>query len=88
MLLVLVVRQPKMCDQVLPHDVAKSVLKLHGLDKQVVLWYHSRRRIRILEIEAQPLLDAQAPQALGSRSEIQEQDEVKRKGRSKNRIPA
>ncbi len=52
-----------MGDQVLAHDVAKRVLQLHGLDEEVVLGVDAGGAVGVLEVEAEPLLDAQALQA-------------------------
>src|SRR6476620_1554744 len=45
-------------DRLLAHPLAQGVLELGLLDEQVVLGRHRRRRLRALEVEAQPLLDA------------------------------
>src|SRR5215469_10360694 len=63
-----VVLQAKVGDQLLTLQVAQSVLQLHQLDEQIVLGIESRRSHRRLQIEAQPLLDAESlefPAALG-----------------------
>jgi len=42
----------------LAHDVAQRVLQLHRLNEKIVLRIEARRCLRRLEIEAEPLLDA------------------------------
>ena len=66
--LLAVILKPKMRDQILAHDVPQRVLQLHRLDEQIVLRINTRRRIRILEVEAQPLLNAQPLQRRRARA--------------------
>jgi len=53
-----VVLESKVGDKVRAHDVAQSVLELHRLNEEVVLGIEAFARLRRLEIEAQPLLNA------------------------------
>src|SRR5271170_7443047 len=57
-----VVFQSEMRDQLFALQVPQSVFQLHQLDEQIVLRIQSRRGHRRLEVEAQPLLNAQATQ--------------------------
>ncbi len=49
-----------MSDEVFAHNVAKGVLQLHGLDEEVVLRINAGGAVRSFEVEAEPLLDAEA----------------------------
>ena len=62
-----VVLQPEVRDQVLAHDVAQRVLQLHRLDEQIVLRIEPLGRLRRLEVEAQPLLNADGLRSAGVR---------------------
>src|ERR1700722_17913817 len=53
-----VVLQAEVRDQVRAHDVAQRVFELHRLDKEIVLRVQAFRRLRRLEVEAQPLLNS------------------------------
>ena len=77
-----------MGDEALPHDVAKGVLELHVLDKEIVLGVDAGGRVGVLEVEAEPLLDAEALQAWRSRCQVHEEDEVEREGRGKDGVAA
>src|SRR6516165_8177119 len=53
-----VVFEAEVGDEVGAHDVAERVLELHRLDEEMVLGVESFTRLRRLQIEAEPLLDA------------------------------
>src|SRR3974377_1270710 len=71
----------QVCDQFLTTQMTKSVLQLHELDEQVVLRIQARRAPRGLEVEAQPLLDAAAPQLRCALRQIEGHDEGEHNGR-------
>src|SRR6266496_2988081 len=73
-----VVLQPEVRDQFLALDVAQRVLHLDQLDEEVVLGIESRRGHRRLEVEAHPLLDADALQLAAARRQVEEQHDVQR----------
>src|SRR5271155_2775048 len=83
-----VVFQSKVSDQLLAHDVAKGVLQLHRLDKQIMLGIEPRRGHRRLEVEAQPLLNAEAAKACRPLGEIEEEHQIEGDGRGQNRVAA
>src|SRR5665213_497534 len=83
-----VVFQPKVRDQILAHDVAQRVLQLHRLDKQIVLRINARRGIRRLEVEAEPLLNAEPAQAWRACSEIHEEAEIEGQRSRQDRVAA
>src|SRR5580698_2890334 len=58
----IVVFQPQMRNQIRAHDVPQRILQLHRLNKQIVLRIEPRRRLRRLQIKAQPLLNPARPQ--------------------------
>ena len=62
-LLLAVVVEAEVGDEVFAHDVAEGVFQLHRLDEEVVLGIDAGGAVGILEVEAQPLLDAEAAQA-------------------------
>src|SRR4051812_35488454 len=66
-------------------DPAPGVLQLCQLDEDVVLGVQAGRRLRALVVEAQPLLDAAQPGALG---EVAEQDQVEREWRGEDAVAA
>jgi hypothetical protein len=84
--LLAVVLKAEVGNQVLTHDVPKSVLQLHGLDKEIVLGVNLRRVVRVLEVEAEPFLNTETLQAAGAGGEVHEKNQVERKRRSKDRI--
>src|ERR1035441_7372413 len=84
----LVVIEAQVRNQVLPHDVAQRVLHLHRLDKQIVLRVDALGAVWRLEVEAQPLLDAQAAQARRTRGEVHEQAQIQRQRSCQNRVAA
>src|SRR4051812_43265556 len=86
--LLVVVLQPKVSNQTFAHDVPQRVLQFHRLDEQIVLGIQARRGLRRLEIEAQPLLDADIPQRGRALGEIEKQAEVERNRRGKDGITA
>ena len=49
-----------MGDEVFAHDVAEGVFELHGLDEEVVLGVDAGGAVGGFEVEAEPLLDAEA----------------------------
>ena len=49
---------PEMRDQFLTLQVPQRVLQLHQLNEHIVLRIQSRRRLRTLEVERQPFLNA------------------------------
>src|SRR3954451_8046046 len=71
-----VILQAKVSDELLSLEMAQRVLQLHELDEQVVLGIEPWRRHRRLEVEAQPLLDAETAQFRGALREVEEEDEV------------
>src|SRR5271165_3603922 len=83
-----VILQPQMRNQLLALEVAQRVLQLHGLDEQVVLGIQPRRRHRRLEVEAQPLLDADASQLRRALRQVEEQHQVEHNGRGKDGVAA
>ena len=56
--LLAVVVEAEVGDETFAHDVAESVFELHVLDEQVVLGVDAWGRVRVLEVETQPLLNA------------------------------
>src|SRR6476646_8507758 len=65
--------------------MAQRVFQLHQLDKEIVFWVESWHRHRRLEIEAQPLLYAQALQSLTTLGQIQEKKQIQHDRRRQNR---
>ncbi len=60
--LVAVVVEAEVGDEVFAHDVAEGVLQLHVLYEEVVLGIDTWCSVGILEVEAEPLLNAKATQ--------------------------
>src|SRR4030095_5950777 len=60
-------------DQLFAEEPAQRVLQLHQLDEQIVFGIQTRRVLRALEVERQPLLNARQARALG---EIEKQRDV------------
>src|SRR5271157_1072531 len=76
-----VVLQPQMRDQFFSPQMAECVLQLDELDEQIVLGIQTGRGHRRLEVEAEPLLDAQAAEFGRALDEIEEEHEIKHDGR-------
>src|SRR5215471_12901564 len=72
----IVILESQMGNQRFAAQVPQRVLQLHELDEKVVLRIEPRRRHGGLQIEAQPLLDAQPPQLMAALREVEEQDQV------------
>src|SRR5271169_4218623 len=68
-----VVLEPKMCNQILSAHPTQRVLQLHQLNENVVLGIQPRSRHGSFEVEGQPLLDAFHARAL---RQIQKQNEI------------
>src|SRR5258706_6089039 len=83
-----VILEPEMRNQLGALEVAQSVLELHKLDEQIMLRIEARHRHRRLEIEAEPLLDAQALKPVAPLRQVEEQDEGQNDRCGENRIPA
>ncbi len=77
-----------MRDQLRAHDVAQRVLELHRLDEEIVLGIEAFARLRRLEVEAEPLLNADGAQLRRALGEVEEQHQVERDGRGKDRVAA
>ena len=58
--LLAVVVEAEVGDEAFAHDVAEGVFELHVLDEQVVLGVDAGGGVGVLEVEAQPLLNAHA----------------------------
>src|SRR5580704_1903329 len=77
-----------MRDEFLATQVPQSVLQLHQLDEQVVLGIEARGGHRALEIEAEPLLNAQALELSSALGKVEEQDQVEHNRSRQNRVTA
>ncbi len=77
-----------MGDQVGAHDVAKCVLQLHGLDEEIVLRVEPFARLRRLEVEAQPLLNADGLERRRALGQVEEEHQVERDGRGQDGVAA
>ncbi len=64
---------------------AERVLEPEVLDEEVVLLHVARGRVRALEVEREPLLDARAA---GAACEVEEEREVEHDGRGEDRVAA
>src|SRR6266436_2817235 len=71
-----VVFQTQMRNQLFALQVPEGVLQLHQLDEQIVFGVESRCRHWRLEVEAQPLLNANTVQLRGAFCQIEEQNKV------------
>src|SRR5689334_8149505 len=69
-------------------QMPQGVLELHRLDKQIVLRIESRNGHGRFEIEAQPLLNAQAFQLFAALGQIKEEHQVKHDWSSQDRVTA
>src|SRR6185437_12996783 len=85
---VAVVIQAEVRNEVFAHNVAQRVLELHRLDKEVVLGIDALGRIRRLEVEAQPLLDAEASQTWRACGKVHEEAEIERQRSCEDRVTA
>src|SRR6185437_8996497 len=83
-----VVLEAEVGDHLFAHDVAQGVLQLHGLDEQVVLGVEAGGGDGALEIEREPLLDAEAAERGGALGKIGEQDQVEDDGRGQDGVAA
>src|ERR1035441_10566264 len=75
-----VILQPEVGDHLLAHEVAQRVLEFYRLNEQVVFRIKSGCRHRRLEVEAQPLLDADASQRRRPLRQIEKQRSEERRG--------
>src|SRR5882724_4380639 len=80
-----VVLEPKVCNQILSAHPTQGVLQLHQLDENIVLRIQARRSHGSLEVERKPLLNALHSSAL---RQVHEQNQVQHEGRGQYRIPA
>src|SRR5271167_929770 len=83
-----VVFEAEVGDQVGAHDVAKSVLEFHGLDKEIVLRVETLARLRRLEVETQPLLNADGPERRSALGEVEKQNQVECDGSCEDGVAA
>src|SRR6266851_1160473 len=86
--LLAVVVEAEVGDEAFAHDVAKGVLELHRLDEEVVLRVDAGGAVGSLEVEAEPLLNAEAAQAWGTGREVHEEDEVEGERRGEDGVAA
>jgi hypothetical protein len=75
-------------DEVFAHDVAEGVLQLHGLDEEVVLRVDAGSAVGSFEVEAEPLLNAEAAQTGRASREIHEEDQVEGERCGENGVAA
>ena len=85
---VVVIVQAQVGYELFAHDVAKCVFKFHGLDEEVVFGIDAGGRVRVLEVEAEPFLDAQAFETRGTGGEVHEEAEVEGEGGGKDGVAA
>src|SRR4051812_35875684 len=83
-----VVLKPEVGDELLAFQVAERVLQLHGLNEQIVLRIESRLGHGRFQIEAEPLLYADATQLFAALRQVQEQNQVEHNGRREDGIAA
>jgi len=57
-----VVVEPEVSDEVFAHDVTERVLQLDVLNEEVMLRVDARCRVRVFEVKAEPLLNAETTQ--------------------------
>ena len=76
--LLAVVVEAQVSDEAFAHDVAEGVLELHVLDEEIVLGVDAGGGVGVLEVEAEPLLDAQVLQAGCACRQIHEQAKIER----------
>src|SRR5580698_1635280 len=79
-----VILQPQMRNQFLALQVPQRVLQLHQLNKQVMLGIQPRRGHRRLEVEAQPLLNAEPAQHWRSLCQVKKEHQVEHDWRGQN----
>src|ERR1700733_15960730 len=68
--------------------MAERVLELHRLNEEIVLGIEALARLRRLQIEAQPLLNADGAKLLRALGQIEEEHKIERDRRGENRIAA
>ena len=74
--------------QVFAHDVAQRVLQLHGLYEEIVLGIDAGGRVRSLEVEAEPLLNAKSAKTGRASGQIEEEAEVERERSGEDGVAA
>src|SRR5882672_3318341 len=72
-------------DQLFAAQVAKGVLQLHQLNKEIMLGIQTRREHRAFKVKRQPLLDPVHSTAL---RQVQKKRQVQDDGGGQNGIPA
>ena len=77
-----------MRDQFFSAQMAQRILQLHQLNEQIVFGIKPRQSHRRLEVEAQPLLDADAFQLGTACGQVHEENQVKNDGRGENGVAA
>ncbi len=77
-----------MGDEVFAHDVAEGVFELDGLDEEVVFGVETGGAVGSLEVEGEPLLDAEAAQAGRAGGEVEEEAEVEGEGGGEDGVAA
>jgi hypothetical protein len=83
-----VVVEAEVGDEFFAHDVAEGVFELHGLDEEVVLGVDAGGGVGVLEVEAEPFLDAEAAQAWGAGCEVHEEAEIEGERRGEDGVAA
>src|SRR5580692_3051607 len=77
-----------MRDELFAFQMAQSVLQLHQLDEQIMFGIEPGYGHWGLEVEAEPLLNAETFQFGAALSEVEEEDQIEHDGRGQDRIAA